>query len=123
MEKDVKPKSTGWRSTNSHWWGHVTDLMEQTNQRRQWRMRKEDMARLLFMEMAEMDEWNGQVVYTRKGSPLFVPDSWSAADAALANKAVDFCHAYADTESMWLHEYNERGIAEKVWYGKPREDA
>lgn len=116
----MKPKSTGWRSTNSHWFGHVTDLAAQYNAKYGTRFDKSGFAHFLRVEMAEDDEWPGDVVTTRKGTPMFYPLAWSEADAALANKAVDYCHAVADREGFWLREYGSLGVVEKQWYGRPK---
>ena len=75
------------------------------------------MKRLLLLEMAEMDAWPGEIVRTRKGTPMWQGMGWAEADAAMANAAVDFCHAYSDTEGYRLREYAENGSVEWVRYG------
>jgi len=120
---DPKPrraKSTGYRSTNSHFWAHVSDLFPQHNVKYSTCFDKEGYAKFLLLNMAEEDEWDGTIAYTRKGTPVFVPEPWSAASAPEANKAVDYCHVVADLEHFFVTEYGDDGVPVRTWFGKPK---
>ena len=50
------------------------------------------------------------------------PKPWSEADSALANTMIDKLHAFADIHGLWLMEYGENGVSERVYYGRKHED-
>ena len=117
----MKRPSTGWRSTTNHFHGHCADIAEQHNARWGTNYTTEGMKRRILLDLYELDAWPGEIRYTRRGTAYIETKGWSEADAAMANAAVDYCHALADTEGYFLHEYNELGVAEKVWYGRRKE--
>lgn len=111
----MAPKSTGWRSTNSHAFGHCESIAEQLTLPDRPITKRMVMAALIS-EMVEDDAWE------MVPHPLFrhpVPKDWSQADAAHANAFVDKCHAFSDLHGLWLKEYDDTGAVVKMKYGKP----
>lgn len=106
-------KSTGWRSQNSHAWGHCSDIAEQLT-----------LSNRPITKRNVMDAMRGELVEDRLWPevehPLFrnpQPMDWSEADSMLANVMVEKLHAFADLHGLYLTEYIEE-VAQKVWYGR-----
>ena len=109
-----KPKSTGYRSQNNHWWSHLDTIAEQVTLVLGYRVTKGEVADRLIAEMVEAGVWPEKMVLGR-----LVPMDWSEVGSAVANAAIEMCHATADLHDLFLIEYTEDGVAMKYKHGAP----
>ena len=97
-----RPKTTGKRSENSHFWGHIRDITAQLD------MPEAMMAHVayavLFMEAGGMDDW-----------PL-TEVGWKTVGSALAALAIERTHYFADSFGLSLVERDEKGREYRVTY-------
>ena len=96
-----KPKSTGERSQNNHWYGHCTDIAEQLATAAK-PVTKEEVAFALLVDLADEGEWPNK----RIGRQV-IPMGWTFATSELANRAIEHTHWFADTYQLYLTEYIE----------------
>ena len=108
-----KPKSTGWRSQNSHAWGHASTIAEQLTLPNR-PITPRNVLTAMALELAEEGMWPKVAHEYFKGEQ---PLPWGEADSALANVMVEKLHAFADIHSLYLMEY-DGAVAVKMWYGE-----
>ena len=112
----MKARSTGWRSQTNHIWGHSADIAAQVASA-EHPITSRMVVTAMIGEMVEDDAW------PEVAHPLFrrpQPMALSGAGSALANVLIEKLHAFADMHGLFLHEYTEGGVSEKVWYGKDK---
>jgi hypothetical protein len=103
-----RQKSTGKRSENNHFWGHVADVMTQLLMARE--MRRHVAYAILEIEAEGLDDW------PRDGGK---PKGWSKANGDDAQLAIERAHHFADYYGLWLMEYDDGKppVARRVYYG------
>lgn len=118
--KAKRARSTGERSQNSHTHGHYADISEQlSNETVHYSPQKIGDA---LKRMAVKDGYWPYVI-DELGEPILDPitrqfDPISEADATSAQAAslIEYIHAWADTNGLWLTEYID-GTPTKVYGG------
>ena len=117
------PRSTGYRSENSHTHGHYADIAEQLSNDRVSYSPEEIGRSIKSMAMKEgfwqpkTDETGNTIIdpITKQLEPMSEADSsmfWSA-------KLIEFIHGWADLNGLWLTEYI-KNVPTRV-YGGSRE--
>lgn len=105
FEKPHKPRTTGWRSQNKHFNGHVQQICEETgNDFGQLKVyvKRRAMSRGLPAMMNE----RGDIVYSLvDGEPL--PMSEADMDTVQCGWCIDECHVLAAELGITLKEYDE----------------
>ena len=94
-----KPKSTGKRSQNNHWYGHCRDLAVQFREQGK-RVDLLDVSAMIRWSLLEDKEWEMIFFYG-----VYLPLPWTEADSEHANKAIEMCHVIQAREHFWLREY------------------
>ena len=112
-----KPKSTGWRSQNSHAWAHGSDIAEQLTLPDR-PITKRNVIDAMRGELVEDGLWP-EVQHNLFRHPQ--PMSWGEANSALANVMIEKLHSFADLHGLWLREYSDDGTVQKMWSGQPPE--
>ncbi len=120
-----KARSTGYRSQNSHSHGHYEDIAEQlSNDKIEYS--PEQIGRALKLMAMKDGHWPPE--HDAEGNPIvnpitktLEPQSEAVASSAEAASLIEFVHAWADLNGLWLTEYIE-GVPKRV-YGGAREEA
>jgi len=119
-----KPRSTGFRSQNSHTHGHYDDIAVQLTFGGTT-VSADTVGRLIKIEAMKAGEWpaerdsEGRATVnpiSKQLEPLSEADATSAEVAKLLN----YIHWFADNHGWWLTEYID-GRPERVYGSKPEE--
>lgn len=102
----MRPKSTGFRSENSHVLGHTRDILSQLQM--DPRQIMQVLYAILEIDAEGLDDWPRAA---GKSKP------WSKATGEDAALAIERAHHFADYYGMWLHEYFG-SEAVRVYYGE-----
>jgi len=127
LSTNIKPRSTGYRSQNSHTHGHYEDIAFQLSKPNE-RMSAERVAHGLKMLAMKAGYWP-QCRNEETGEPVLDPltndfQPLSEADSTTAECArlIEYIHWFADQHGFWLTEYIN-GEATKVYGGaNPQND-
>lgn len=120
-----RPRTTGYRSENSHSHGHFADIAEQLSDA-SVTYSPEEVGRALKLMAMKAGEWPAK--RNAKGETIVDPitkalQPLSEADSTMAESArlIGYIHWWADTQGFWLTEYID-GVPQRV-YGGARESA
>jgi len=109
IETPRKKRSTGFRSQNSHSHGHYADIAEQLSTP-DIEYSPEEIARALKLMAMKEGYWPPKM--NRQGEAIvdpitkaLEPMSEADADTAQAAQLIEFIHAWADSNGLWLTEY------------------
>jgi hypothetical protein len=101
-----RSKSTGYRSENSHVFGHARDILGQLQ------IPKSQLLQVLYalltIDAGGLDDW------PREGGE---PKPWSKATGLDAALAITRAHHFADLYGLWLTEYSG-SVPVRVYYGE-----
>jgi hypothetical protein len=99
-----RPKTTGKRGENRHWWGHIRDITAQLDMPPA--MMPHVAYSVLMMEAGGLDDWPEE----------FTMESWKTVGSALAALAIERAHYFADSFGLSLVERDEHGREYRVTY-------
>jgi len=109
LKKASKPRSTGYRSLNSHTHGHYEDIAEQLSTKTVHYSPEEIGRALKLMAMkdgfwpCQRDDDGVSIInaITHQMEPISEADSTESE----SSKLVEYIHWWADTNGLWLTEY------------------
>jgi len=100
-------RTTGKHSLNTHIHGHAEDIAKQANQ-----------PKSLIYDWLCLLAAEEELIPVREVFGKWFPAPESEWDTAQASSVIMLIHRVADERRLWLTEYDEKGVASRVWYGK-----